>query len=395
MSTAHKGSKLILPNAIIPTDEHTVGVWHFDNHLYSSRGVKPVGEPVVTLRHDGYFDGCVAVEDGTTNLVPINRTTFEGWTQVSGASISITQNMKLDKITDHGATRIQSSGGSEVLKYSMRDVSVGQGGIDTECSWSIWVYNLSNTPMYVTTETGANSPYTAKIVEPQEIKKITWSIQSQQSNYYRRLGFQTDNIEDELDVIVYQPQIESKSFPSSFVEGSRGNGFLPYPKELLNPSAFTINTWIIQRANSSEGFSSYNPIFEICSSSHQNYRLLFMYSGTDTLRAWYGNDSMNSSTSAFSSGIPINEWHMCTLSYDGSTYRIYVNGELRTSSNNQAVSFHDNATFNVGGRYWGRLNGFIDEFRIDNIARTDDEILSWYLTQAPFYDTLDTTSMAY
>jgi hypothetical protein len=39
-----------------------------------------------------------------------------------------------------------------------------------------------------------------------------------------------------------------------------------------------------------------------------------------------------------------------------------------------------------GGSSAGKAcNGIIDELRIDNIARTDEEIQSWYIANQPFY----------
>jgi hypothetical protein len=39
----------------------------------------------------------------------------------------------------------------------------------------------------------------------------------------------------------------------------------------------------------------------------------------------------------------------------------------------------------VGGGYFGRAFCRIDELRIDNVARTQDEILAWYMSNNPFY----------
>ncbi|NUP07007.1 MAG: hypothetical protein HOW73_13215 [Polyangiaceae bacterium] len=79
--------------------------------------------------------------------------------------------------------------------------------------------------------------------------------------------------------------------------------------------------------------------------------------------------------------IPIGSWHHVAASYDGTTWRLYVDGELDASSAANATPRGDSiqhfgigAAFDSAGTPAGRFNGAIDEVRVWDRARTDAEI---------------------
>jgi hypothetical protein len=51
------------------------------------------------------------------NLIPVDKQRFEGWFKYGGATVTLTQNQYVPEWGTSEATRIQSSGGSDVLKY--------------------------------------------------------------------------------------------------------------------------------------------------------------------------------------------------------------------------------------------------------------------------------------
>src|SRR5690606_21284914 len=73
-----------LPNAV-PPGAH---LFHFDNSLQSTRGLRPLPGYVATLRPgEGRFGGAVAVEEGTTNIVPDTDMTSSSWTKQNGCTV--------------------------------------------------------------------------------------------------------------------------------------------------------------------------------------------------------------------------------------------------------------------------------------------------------------------
>src|SRR5690606_1889013 len=102
------------------------------------------GSLCVTLRPgEGRFGGAVAVEEGTTNLIPSNMLKFEGWSRHQGATVNILQGYGIPGVTDREATRIQTSGGPAVLKYY---VTAGSTDGTSPNAFSVWVYNIGAVP---------------------------------------------------------------------------------------------------------------------------------------------------------------------------------------------------------------------------------------------------------
>ena len=96
-------------------------------------------------------------------------------------------------------------------------------------------------------------------------------------------------------------------------------------------------------------------------------------SGTSTTEQSYllGNQvywSVNPSTIITSSvTVNANEWTMLSYERQGNTHRIYKNGTLEdtaTTGNKQ-----DNGSFTIGKNGFGDFDGYIDEFRVSDIAR--------------------------
>ena len=76
------------------------------------------------------------------------------------------------------------------------------------------------------------------------------------------------------------------------------------------------------------------------------------------------------------SDITDNKWHHLAFTYDGKMGRLYVDGELETEApNNQSFQSNDPITIGVPNLDNANgLKGTIDEIRISNVARTEEEI---------------------
>ncbi|MDD9974861.1 MAG: LamG domain-containing protein [Candidatus Poribacteria bacterium] len=71
-----------------------------------------------------------------------------------------------------------------------------------------------------------------------------------------------------------------------------------------------------------------------------------------------------------------NKWHHLAFTYDGKMGRVYVDGELETEAPN-AQTFQSADPITIGVPNLDNANGLkgiIDEIRISNVARTEDEI---------------------
>lgn len=71
-----------------------------------------------------------------------------------------------------------------------------------------------------------------------------------------------------------------------------------------------------------------------------------------------------------------NTWHHLAFTFDGETGRLYVDGQLETEKAN-AASFQSNDPITIGVPNIDNANGLIgiiEEIRISNVARSQDEI---------------------
>lgn len=82
-------------------------------------------------------------------------------------------------------------------------------------------------------------------------------------------------------------------------------------------------------------------------------------------------------------GIPIfNEWYFLAFTYDGTTMKFYVNGQLKSSAPVTGLLRNNNRPFSIGsdGGNQKFVNGLIDEVSLYNNALTQQEITTIYNT---------------
>jgi hypothetical protein len=184
-------------------------------------GNVPMMGAVATYRPgEGRFGGAVAVEEGTTNLVPPNRLKFEGWSAYSGAQVTLTQNVEFPEIGRNDATRIRTTGGTGNLKYL---TSIERSIADQAYAGSVYIKNIGSKPVRF----GINIGPSVTVNPGEWTRAIVSGIGNGISNF--SLRFDAVNVDDDLDFIAWGPQGERKPFATSFVDGTRPDGILAYP----------------------------------------------------------------------------------------------------------------------------------------------------------------------
>jgi hypothetical protein len=381
MSMSHKASNLALHNRVCSIPEGGI-LFPFDSGLHGidSAGniIYPKEGAVATLRpNEGRFGGAVAVEEGTTNLVPSNRLKFEGWTAVSGAEVTVTQGYGIPGVTPDGATRIQTVGGTTRLKYYTY-VSPDPGN---PASLSVWVYNIGQKTVQVT----GNAIHGEIDVAPGEIRRCTLSMSSLASSQRQiRFGVLLEAT-DSLDFIAYQPQIEAKPFATSFVDGTRAAGRLEYPAEVVPQNEGTIVGWFKMHPL---GFVPYRYFWDSIGS-----RFAFYIRSSDKSLIARTNNSNERILGSLGSGFDETEWHQYALTWTDLGLNAYVDGEL-VGSYNGTIELPLNSGNVRFGTYRSGLDersiGLIDELLILPYAATTEEMQSWYHSKAPMHNNLDT-----
>lgn len=145
---------------------------------------------------------------------------------------------------------------------------------------------------------------------------------------------------------------------------------------ILEPAdEYTASVWV----NPTGDYSDYNVLLSKGTSSGRSYYIDLR----STTGYVYANSLINNTQYAVSSDFSLDAgtWSFILLSYDGSTLRLYINGELVDS-----VSANGPVTYNSYGLGLGRwhssngdyLSGSLDEVRIYNRALSEGEVRSLY-----------------
>jgi len=121
----------------------------------------------------------------------------------------------------------------------------------------------------------------------------------------------------------------------------------------LSSTDFTVDVWIRP-----DNVTGYKGIWQSGTSTTMQSYLL------GNAVYWSVNPSTIITTAVT---VNANEWTMLSYERQGNTHRIYKNGTLEdtaTTGNKQ-----DNGLFTIGKNGFGDFNGYIDEFRVSDIAR--------------------------
>ena len=138
----------------------------------------------------------------------------------------------------------------------------------------------------------------------------------------------------------------------------------------LNRAEFTQSAWINPNGNSMESgiFSQWNENPEM------RYPSLLL-TADGALKAGFGNGYNWFEVITESGLVPEGTWSLVSASFDGTTYRIYLNGELVLSDDSLAGLIpYPSEQFNIGEKFMG----WLDDAMIFTRALTQEEIFAFY-----------------
>ena len=169
-----------------------------------------------------YEGAGVLIEEGTTNLIPLAKQKFEGWTAYSGAEVTLTQGIAVPEWGASDATRIQTSGGTHINKYYIAVEVPLAGDLRAE---RIYVKNTGDKTVRVHSNVGAVSVD----VPPGESKLVKLENIVGDGAGYMQISFRALNIADSLDFIAWRPMSEAKPLCTSWTDGTRSPESLSVP----------------------------------------------------------------------------------------------------------------------------------------------------------------------
>lgn len=363
-------------------------LFHFDDNLYDSLGglrpsytgtfnETPYGlytssdNNLSCSKIPGKFGGGIAVEEASANL--INNGSFEngftGWSNWQTGARSIAAGYRGNGIFLEAPFSASCGIGSNtfaVVSGTVYTLQVKVKG-DNLNYWYIFKGsgNLQITAYTITELNGGWKLLSYTYAAP---ASENWTIVYA---YY-----------NSAKGVIDETQVEAKSFATSFCESSRTAGRLEF-SGAVNPSAFTIGAWIYVNFGKSQ---TNGRLLEVSLDASNRFHIN-KYSTTNKLEfvlRTAGTDRfvLNNSAADITAG-----WHYIAASYDGSVYKLYVDG---------SVYYSASSAFNIGQAWVLRLgysyaaaaysNSLYDDLSIFSRALSDNEIKKIYCSGQPLQE---------
>lgn len=338
----------------------------------------------------GKFGKAIMVEEGTTNLIvtPLIDATATNWGKVA--------------VRGNGQANVVSGAlfGDYSLEISVPN-SIEDGGTDR----AIW--ELGGTvPDDIKEAPQPNTTYTlsAWITDPTKAASIQFQPHDSDGQYHRQYGQLTGRTAiDSQGVTWYEVavtyttesdvtdwswgvrvssefanssgtwracgfQLEKKPYATSFVDGTRADETLTIPTAGVLGGEFTVEFWV----KPPQAGRIWGLIHSEGPGDLDGYINANGY-------PYFWTTNANGNRTAIWSSVPVvpNDWNYIAITIGAGVRKIHVNGQLGAQ---------DNATPQTIGTLWlGTnpeftyfLNGLIDDLRISNHAKTDEEILAAY-----------------
>jgi len=182
--------------------------------------------------------------------------------------------------------------------------------------------------------------------------------------------------------LIFSVNLENNSGPRIAADFDGVNDYISIPEPVITSESFTIEMWANMQGQGG-GSVPYNPLFEQRDDvPSDNHSTIVLYSETniDQARFFVRGDN-DDGQALISESLPYFEWHHYAGIVSDENIFFYIDGNLVDSIENlQNGNYTASIDYiDIGRhRYWndthGLFNGYIDEVRIWNYARTSEEI---------------------
>jgi hypothetical protein len=142
------------------------------------------------------------------NLIPVNNRKFAGWQAYQSAQVILTQSQTVEEWNTLNATRIQTAGGANIIKYLLTIDSPSING--QSYANSIWVKNIGVSNLVITMNGSVN-----ETIQPGISKKVN-IIRTGNGSTHHQFQFRAPKDTDNLDFIAWRPKVEYSSVATPF-----------------------------------------------------------------------------------------------------------------------------------------------------------------------------------
>jgi hypothetical protein len=348
--------------------------FHNDSQVVGTYNWAEDTNSIFTMRpQEGRFGGAIAIEEATTNLATdplFEQDNATYWSHRSGTVFSETGGYLQGRCLEIGIN-------SGVTNFIYQAHTIPDGETHT---LSVYVKMKDGSKPV---ESGANnlrltlaSTYAYGTLKPAPSGwwRAELTVVGPKSGYLGILQYSSNGTNP---IVCSNFQVEKKSFPTSFINGTRPTGKLLYPNPIYGSDEGTINFWVK---------------FPNTRSNATSQVWFWDYNGT-TVTEWFGISGTYKLINFGSLDAELYQdmWNMYTIVKDSqNNLRTYINGALvqsRTSVSSIENMFKSSDIISIGSHSNSayQSNIFVDELRIDKTARTEDEILAWYESNSPFW----------
>lgn len=362
MSSSHIDSNLILSNSLLGLSEDVVAYYPFK---YSPNEAI-TGAPPITNTNTTITENGIAIEEGTTNLygnisnlyaIDANSTLIEEEYKDSyynGSSI-----VKITKLAGNPSTHASFRRCVPCLENTVYTLSwklkIISGGIDSIGTHFLGGTSGPNTHFhdigdgwYQFYYTGTTSATTILCVG---------------------IGFIGDQAGEFL---ITEPQLEQKSFYTSYTETSRNIGKFTYSSNNFWTDDFSL--FMRCKIRSTEGWRMVGGAWNL-------WYFSWYSNSVDMLRLSWVDETQKTLQTPHIENLDCREWNIIGFTYEKSstTAKIYVNGKLEQYDNTVNFNGSDITETSIGDISYNshsyKLNGSIKDYIVFNRALTDEEIL--------------------
>ncbi len=350
---------------------------------------------------------------GASSMVTatIDRSKFEGMVStsvsVSGAGSSSTITFSA-AASGTGTAILQLSEGSldfgeTATSMSFQVKNVGSAG--TTLSWSINPVNvdwLSLTPMSGSTSAGSGTLVTAMIDRDKIHGPVSTTVTVNGTNNSANLNVSASYVDNSLviadglscffnfdgdEIVDYFGNYTGISAGATFSmdtpsgEGQslqfNGSSSVVVQSNIVpGGNTFSMNIWF-KTANANQ------PLVGSNRATGAGTRAVLMFSSNGNIKYVSGSGTTLTTNGTVSNCLD-NQWHMVTVTYDGTILMIYVDGALFDSKASNSMAWGSSVTVSYFGTddgyggAWGYFTGKLDNFRSYNRALTASEIQTLY-----------------
>lgn len=327
---------------------------------------------------EGNRKDVISIDASTINMIPIESSDFtSGWSDFDGALIEREQGVFVPEWNTYDATRLKVTGGNNKIKSHIQLLTQSQINKGRVFTGQIKIKNIGQSPVMI--HSNRISPIVQKTFAPGEIGTFEWTTDIHEDGVGGNLQIQLRAVDgDDIDFISYQPQIEERTYRTSYTLTERPEGQLAYPNPLNKSNALTVSCWAYFRGPSilQERLVTFREDINIESPLFITRRV--------------GNLDVYGKTPAGTYGFRLtgpavenNTWHHIVVTVLDGTATLYVNNEKIGSADIDVSEIPQCGSVNIGSEHhlfdgFRPLNGLIDEVRIDDVVRTEAEIQAWY-----------------